>query len=75
MAKDLRERGAETLLISNDDGLLRTGKQALPIPVAPEWLSPIVSVIPGQIYAMRQALARGYEVDKPRGLSKVTITE
>ena len=31
--------------------------------------------MPGQIYAMRQALARGYEVDKPRGLSKVTITE
>ncbi len=75
MAKGLRERDAETLIISNDDDLLRAGTQALPIPAAPEWLSPIISVMPGQVYAMQQALARGYEVDKPRGLSKVTITE
>ena len=47
----------------------------MPISAAPEWLSPIISVMPGQVYAMQGALARGYEVDKPRGLSKVTITE
>ena len=75
MARDLNERGAETLIISNDADLLRAGRQALPIPALAEWLSPIVSVMPGQVYAMQQALARGYEVDKPRGLSKVTITE
>ena len=75
MSSDLLERDAETLVISNDDDLLRAGTQAMPIPALPEWLSPIVSVIPGQVYAMQQALVRGYEVDKPRGLSKVTITE
>lgn len=75
MAQDLSERGAETLIISNDEDLLRAGRQALPIPNVAEWLSPILSVMPGQVYAMRQALARGFEVDKPRGLSKVTITE
>ena len=75
MAKDLNERGAETLIISNDEVLLRAGTQALPFPAVPEWLSPILSVMTGQVYAMQQALARGYEVDKPRGLSKVTITE
>ncbi len=75
MSSDLLERDAETLVISNDEDLLRAGTQALPIPALPEWLSPVVSVMPGQVYAMQQALARGYEVDKPRGLSKVTITE
>ena len=75
MSRQLGERGAETLIISNDADLLGAGTQALPIPAVPEWLSPVVSVMPGQVYAMRQALARGYEVDKPRGLSKVTITE
>ena len=75
MATDLNERGAETLIISNDEDLLRAGTQALPFPAVPEWLSPILSVMPGQVYAMQQALARGYKVDKPRGLSKVTITE
>ncbi len=75
MAADLAERGAETLIISSDADLLDSATRALPIPGAPEWLSPIIAVMPGQVYAMEQALARGYEVDKPRGLSKVTITE
>ncbi len=71
----LNEKAAETLIISNDSDLLAKGTQQMPIPQAPEWLSPIIAVMPGQIFAMQQALARGYQVDKPRGLSKVTITE
>lgn len=75
MLKDLIERNAETLVISNDADLLGRATKQLPIPTVPEWLSPIVSVIPGQVFAMHQAIARGLEVDKPRGLSKVTITQ
>ena len=75
MTSDLAERGAETLVISDDEALLRSATRALPVPSAPEWLSPVIAVMPGQVYAMQQALARGYDVDKPRGLSKVTITE
>ena len=75
MCGRLNDLGAETLVISNNSDLLGQGRQAMTIPSTPEWLSPILAVMPGQIFAMRQALARGYEVDKPRGLSKVTITE
>lgn len=75
MCQRLNEMGAETLVISNNSDLLGQGRQAMTIPSTPEWLSPILAVMPGQIFAMQQALARGYEVDKPRGLSKVTITE
>ncbi|MCY3865011.1 MAG: SIS domain-containing protein [Chloroflexi bacterium] len=75
MCRRLNELGAETLVISNNSDLLGQGRQAMTIPSTPEWLSPILAVMPGQIFAMQQALARGYEVDKPRGLSKVTITE
>ena len=71
----VKAKGADTLIISNDSDLLQEGKRAIPIATIPEWLSPIIAVMPGQIFAMHQALARGYEVDKPRGLSKVTITE
>jgi len=71
----VEEKAAETLVISNDDDLLGEATNTMRIPAAPEWLSPIIAVMPGQVFAMRQALARGYEVDKPRGLSKVTITE
>ena len=75
MCGRLEELGAESLIISNNSDLLGQGTQAMTIPSTPEWLSPILAVMPGQVFAMRQALARGYEVDKPRGLSKVTITE
>ena len=71
----LNEMGAETLIISDNSDLLGQGTQAMRIPATPEWLSPILAVMPGQVFAMQQALARGYDVDKPRGLSKVTITE
>ena len=75
MCRRLQELGAESLVISNNSDLLKQGTQAMTIPSTPEWLSPILAVMPGQVFAMRQALARGYDVDKPRGLSKVTITE
>jgi glucosamine--fructose-6-phosphate aminotransferase (isomerizing) len=71
----LKEKSAECLVVSNDKQLESLGQQFLPIPDVPEWLSPIVSVVPGQIFAMQQALVRGYEVDRPRGLSKVTVTK
>ena len=71
----LEELGAESLVISNNSDLLTRGTQAMTIPSTPEWLSPILAVMPGQVFAMRQALARGYDPDKPRGLSKVTVTE
>lgn len=70
----LKERGAETLVISNDTALLERGTKAMPISPIAEWLSPMVAVLPGQLFAMQQALVRGYAVDKPRGLTKVTIT-
>lgn len=71
----LQERQAESLIISNIPGLLERGKKQMPIPEnSPEWLSPIVAVIPGQIFAMRLAIEKGHDVDQPRGLNKVTVT-
>ena len=40
----------------------------------PEWISPIVAVAPGQLWAGALATAHGQNPDKPRGLSKVTLT-
>lgn len=72
---DLNERGAELLVVSNDDRALDYGVKTMRIPDVPEWLSPVVAVVPGQVFAMNQAIVRGYAVDKPRGLSKVTVTQ
>jgi glucosamine--fructose-6-phosphate aminotransferase (isomerizing) len=40
----------------------------------PEWLSPLTAVIPGQLAARRIAELGGGDLDKPGGLSKVTLT-
>jgi len=76
LAQKLNERGAETLAITNDDELAKHVKFTMSIPKeTPEWLSPIISIMPGQIFAMHQALVRGFSTDVSRGLNKVTITE
>lgn len=44
------------------------------LPGVPQWLSPFVAVVPGQLAAMRLAQLRGIDLDTPLGLSKVTLT-
>lgn len=71
----LKEREAESLVISNDESAFEHAQQAMRIQAStPEWLTPITAVIPGQIFAMNLAIAKGNPIDKPRGLNKVTVT-
>jgi glucosamine--fructose-6-phosphate aminotransferase (isomerizing) len=51
------------------------GRVPLRLPVAlPEWLSPFTCIVPGQLLALYTTLAKGYDPDHPRGLTKVTET-
>jgi glucosamine--fructose-6-phosphate aminotransferase (isomerizing) len=73
---DLKMRGADLTIISGDDAALRTAQTPLPVPAGiPEWLSPIVAVVRGQLFALGLTLARGYDPDHPRGIRKITLTE
>lgn len=75
LGETLRERGAELVVISDRDEALVLAKTPLRLPIAvEEWLSPITSVIPGQLLAYHLTLAKGYDPDHPRGLHKVTLT-
>ncbi|MEL7236660.1 MAG: glucosamine--fructose-6-phosphate aminotransferase, partial [Chloroflexota bacterium] len=71
----LQEKRAELLIVGNEGDVLSQATNALRIPTVDEWLSPIAAVVPGQLFAMHQAMVRGLPVDKPEGLQKVTITE
>ena len=47
---------------------------ALPVPKPPEpLLAPLLSVVPGQLFAGALAAAKGLDPDRPAGLSKVTL--
>jgi len=71
----LRGRGARTIAFSDRDDVLRRVTAGIQLPAGvPEWLSPIVTVVPGQLWARSLAIAKGLDPDRPRGLSKVTLT-
>jgi|YNPNPStandDraft_1061719.scaffolds.fasta_scaffold36272_1 glucosamine--fructose-6-phosphate aminotransferase (isomerizing) len=71
----VRSRGAEVIAISDDAELLAQARTAFRLPVtAPEWLSPLLGIVPGQLFAMSLAHVRDLDVDRPRGLQKVTET-
>jgi glucosamine--fructose-6-phosphate aminotransferase (isomerizing) len=61
--------------ISDDASVLSRARVGLRLPSAvPEWLSPLVCVVPGQLFAVALARARGLDPDRPRGLTKITET-
>jgi glutamine---fructose-6-phosphate transaminase (isomerizing) len=70
-----QERGAELIVISDNGQMLAEARIPLALPAGvPEWLSPIVAIVPGQLFAMHLAHSRGYDPDRPRALLKVTET-
>ncbi len=75
LAREARERRAELLIISDSARALRLTRTPLPIvPSFPEWLTPITTIVPGQLFALHLAIAKEYAPDTPRGLTKVTRT-
>ncbi len=75
LARELVDRQAELLVISDRQEILDLAETALPLPLPlPEWLSPIAAIIPGQLLAYRLALAKRIDPEAPRGLQKVTET-
>jgi glutamine---fructose-6-phosphate transaminase (isomerizing) len=71
----LHERGAELVIASALEEALELAHTRIALPKGmPEWVSPMVLVVPGQLMAYGLAVAKGLDPDNPRELSKVTIT-
>ncbi len=71
-----REISSELVVISNEKRALSLAQVPLPIPAdVPEWLSPLVSILPAQLFAYHLTLAKGYDTEKPRTIRKVTKTK
>lgn len=75
MLKRLRELSAELVVISNDKKALSLAQVPLTIPAdVPEWLSPLASILPAQLFAYHLTLAKGFNTEQPRSIRKVTET-
>ena len=69
------EKKAELLVISNHPQALALAKSPIHLPVdLPEWVSPLVAIVPGQLFCYHLTRAKGYDTESPRGLLKVTET-
>lgn len=76
LSDSLRGHGAHLVMLSDEPGLCRPPDSCLPIPSGlPEWLTPLVAIVPGQLLAYHLTLARGSDPDRPRTIHKVTLTQ
>jgi glucosamine--fructose-6-phosphate aminotransferase (isomerizing) len=70
-----RDFQAELVVISNDPKALSLAGTPLPIPPeVPEWLSPLVNILPAQLFAYHLTRVKGFDPDNPRSIQKVTET-
>ena len=66
---------AELMIVSDQPEALALATWPVALPEGtPEWLGPIVSIVPGQLHALHLTRARGLDPERPRNLLKVTRT-
>ena len=75
--EEMRARGATIIALceEGDEATAALADAVLAVPATSELTSPIVDVVPMQIFAYTIAKARGNNVDRPRNLAKVVTVE
>jgi glucosamine--fructose-6-phosphate aminotransferase (isomerizing) len=76
LVKKLREDHlAEVLVISNQQAALNLAQSPIRIPQeVPEWLSPLVCIVPAQLFTYHLTVGKGFSTETPRWITKVTET-
>jgi glutamine---fructose-6-phosphate transaminase (isomerizing) len=70
-----KQKDAELVVISDDADVLALAQSPIQLPPQiPEWLTPLVSIIPAQLFACHLTEVKGYDTEKPRSITKVTET-
>jgi glutamine---fructose-6-phosphate transaminase (isomerizing) len=73
-ASRVRSAGATVVASGSAADEIGAAQHVLTVPEAPSpLLAPLLSVVPGQLFAGALAQAKGLDPDRPEGLSKVTI--
>jgi glucosamine--fructose-6-phosphate aminotransferase (isomerizing) len=75
--EEVKARGGPVLAIATegDEEVATRADEVLYVPEVPEYLQPLVAVVPLQLFAYHVALLRGCDVDKPRNLAKSVTVE
>ncbi len=71
-----RQQKAELAILSDQPEALALADVPLRLPERiPEWIAPLAAIVPAQLFAYFLTLEKGYDVEKPRSIQKVTETE
>ena len=75
--EEVKARGGPVIAVAceGDEEVAARADEVLYVPEVPEYLQPLVAVIPLQLLAYHVALLRGCDVDKPRNLAKSVTVE
>lgn len=75
MLQQLKEKRAELVVISNDRRALALAETRFAVTAeVPEWLSPLITILPAQLFACHLTRAKGLDTEQPRTIRKVTAT-
>lgn len=75
IAKLKNEFHAELVIISDDQSALNLAQSPISLPKGiPEWLSPLINILPAQLFTYHLTVAKGYDTEQPRSIHKVTET-
>jgi glucosamine--fructose-6-phosphate aminotransferase (isomerizing) len=75
--KEIKARNGRVIAIINedDDAAAQLVDDVIRVPSVPDIVSPLISVVPLQLFAYYVALLRGCNVDQPRNLAKSLTVE
>src|SRR5205085_6546544 len=75
--RDYKKQSARVIALATegDREVERLADHTIFIPEAPELLSPILEIVPLQLFAYYMAIKRGLDVDRPRNLVKSVTLE
>jgi glucosamine--fructose-6-phosphate aminotransferase (isomerizing) len=75
--EEIKARGGPVIAIAceGDDDVAALADEVIHVPVVPDYLQPLVAVVPLQLLAYHVAILRGCDVDKPRNLAKSVTVE
>src|SRR5712692_9613221 len=75
--QEVRARDARVIVVATegDEAIQQYADNVLYVPATLEMLSPLLAIIPLQLFAYHAAVARGCNVDQPRNLAKSVTVE
>ncbi len=73
--EQVRARGGQVIAVGADPGSLELAEDKIEVPEVGPWLSPLLNVVPLQLFSYFVALEKGCDIDKPRNLAKSVTVE